>query len=359
MSDTSIFTDAAGAARIVEKAVLFRGTSDNPKTGRNVLLVGAPGTAKTSVANSVAAKIDADLITSVLVTHDETETRGYPRINEEKGEAEFFPFGDLAKAMRATRNTIWLLDDFSQASREVQASFMALLLARELNGKKLPDCVSFVATANRREDRSGAAGILEAVKGRFTTIIEVRPDVDGFTDWAAENDIHETVIAAINSRLVPLFDHAPSPDLVNQANPRTWEAVSDLLHMGLEKEDLKVAIPGAVGPLHGPEFLAYMSNCELMPNVDAILSDPDSHNIADETPSVMFALVTSMARKSNRQNLGSICRFAERCSESARGEHGALLMRLVRKINPHLVESSEWANLAVGPVGKLMSGDYR
>jgi hypothetical protein len=58
---------------------------------------------------------------------------------------------------------------------------MQLILARRVNSFTLPDCVSFVAASNRRQDKAGVTGILEPVKSRFATILEVSPDLDDWT----------------------------------------------------------------------------------------------------------------------------------------------------------------------------------
>jgi hypothetical protein len=57
-----------------------------------------------------------------------------------------------------------------------------------------------------REDRAGVSGILEPVKSRFTTIIEMEPDVDDWTNWATSNNIRPEIIAFIRIRRKLLID---------------------------------------------------------------------------------------------------------------------------------------------------------
>lgn len=117
-----------------------------------VLLTGAPGVGKSSIVEAAAKQNGFDLILSHPVVSDPTDAKGLPWPGKDGESATFLPFGDLAQALKATRPTVWFLDDLGQASPAVQASYMQLLLARRVNGHKLPDCVTFVAATNRRSD---------------------------------------------------------------------------------------------------------------------------------------------------------------------------------------------------------------
>jgi MoxR-like ATPase len=139
----------------------------------NLLITGAPGIGKSDLVNQAARAADADLILSHPVVEDPTSAAGLPWIVD--GHARFLPFGMLERAMNATKPTVWFLDDLGQAPAATQASYMQLLLAREVNGHKLSDYVTFVAATNRRTDRAGVSGILEPVKSRFCSIAQSVP----------------------------------------------------------------------------------------------------------------------------------------------------------------------------------------
>src|SRR5271156_851581 len=138
-----------------------------------ILITGAPGIGKSDIVAAAAVDAKADLILSHPAVADPTDAKGLPWPGKNGTEATFLPFGELAQAIKAKNPTVWFLDDLGQASPAVQASFMQLLLARRVNGHVLPDCVTFVAATNRRADRAGVSGILEPVKSRFATIVEL------------------------------------------------------------------------------------------------------------------------------------------------------------------------------------------
>ena len=113
--------------------------------------------------------------------NDPTDYKGLPALPRPGDtEATFIPFGELSRAINATRPTVWFFDDLGQASPAVQAACMQLVLARRINGHALPDCITFVACTNRRADRAGVSGILEPVKSRFVSIVNLEPDIDSW-----------------------------------------------------------------------------------------------------------------------------------------------------------------------------------
>ena len=99
-----------------------------------ILVKGPPGCGKSDIINSAAVSAQADSVMFHGVTSDPTDAKGIgwvERTNEGL-RADFVPFGDLLKLMAATRPTVAFLDDFGQAAPAVQASFMQLVLARQI-----------------------------------------------------------------------------------------------------------------------------------------------------------------------------------------------------------------------------------
>lgn len=163
--------------------------------GLPVLIKGAPGVGKSAIVEQAAAEVGADMILSHPAVSDPTDAKGLPWVGKDGESATFLPFGELAQAIKADRPTVWFLDDLGQAPPAVQASYMQLLLARRVNGHKLPDCVTFVAATNRRTDRAGVSGILEPVKSRFAAIVELEADLDEWCKWAIAQELPPELIA--------------------------------------------------------------------------------------------------------------------------------------------------------------------
>jgi len=320
-----------------------------------VLVTGAPGIGKSDVVAQAAAAAGADMILSHPVVADPTDAKGLPWATEGAEEATFLPFGEMAQALKATKPAVWFLDDLGQASKAVQASFMQLLLARRVNGHKLPDCVTFMAATNRRTDRAGVSGILEPVKSRFTTIVELEPNLDDWSQWALDNDVPVELIAFLRFRADLLNDFKPSADLTNSPSPRTWANVGKLLKLGLSSDLEYTAIAGAVGEGAAAELMGFLRLYRELPNIDGILLDPDSEPLPDQ-PAAMYATVTGLGARVTEENGSRVLRYAERLMESGQGEFAVVLVRdAIRKV-PAVKETREFVRFASGEFSTLLTG---
>lgn len=320
-----------------------------------VLITGAPGGAKTSVVEQATADANADMILSHPAVEDPTDAKGLPWIAKEKDRATFLPFGQLARAIEAKRDTVWFLDDLGQAPPAVQASYMQLLLARQVNGHKLPDCVTFVAATNRRTDRAGVSGILEPVKSRFGAIVELSVDLDEWCTWAFANGIPAEVIAFMRFRPELLSKFAPSSDLTNSPSPRGWAMAAKWLGMKLPTQVLLEAVGGAVGAGAAVELISFLDLWKSMPSVDGILLDPDAALIPDK-PAAKYAIVTALGMKATQANFDRIARYAQRLIDNQQGEFAALLARDSIRRSPNVQQTAGFIQLAAGGLGDILSG---
>lgn len=323
--------------------------------GLPVLVTGAPGIGKSDIVHQAAEDADADIIISHPAVADPTDAKGLPWIGADKKSATFLPFGEMARALKAEKLTVWFLDDLGQAPPAVQASFMQLLLARRVNGHMLPDCVTFVAATNRRTDRAGVSGILEPVKSRFAAIVELTVDMDEWSQWAINAGLPPELIAFIRFRPELLCKFTPSADLTNCPLPRTWAFAAKAMALGLSQTVLSQTVAGAVGEGAASEFIAFLRMYQELPSIDGILVDPDKGAIPEQ-PAVLYAVVTALGMRSNPQNFGRIARYAERLADAGRGEFSALLVRDAVRRDSKICQTTAFVKLASGPVGTLISG---
>jgi hypothetical protein len=323
------------------------------KKRRPVLISGAPGIGKSDIVAQATIDAGADLILSHPAVADPTDAKGLPWVVD--GHATFLPFGEMRQAIDATKPTVWFLDDLGQATPAVQTSYMQLLLARRVNGHVLPDCVTFVAATNRRTDRAGVSGVLEPVKSRFVSIVELQTDIDEWCRWAIDHDLPPELIAYLRFQPDNLCKFTASADLTNSPVPRTWAHVADILGMGLPIGIQHAAIVGAIGDGAATEFSAFLRLYAELPSVDQILIDPMSVKIPDR-PATLYALSGAVAHKTTTQNFGRVAQFAQRLIDDGRGEFGVLLLRDAMQRCPAIVQTSAFVKLAVGDLGQLISG---
>ncbi len=321
-----------------------------------VLVTGAPGIGKSDIIAAAAAAAGMDLLISHPVTADPTDAKGLPWPVPGSDHATFLPFGDLYQAINATRPTVWFLDDLGQASPAVQASFMQLLLARRVNGHALPDCVTFAAATNRRKDRAGVSGILEPVKSRFGTIVELEPDIDAWGTWALAHGVSPMLVAHLRNRPERLCDFQPTADLTQSPSPRTWAKLAKAESLKLPADIELQAFNGAVGEGDAGEYITYRAMYRNLVNVDSILLDPSRAKIPTAV-SELYAICTGLAYRANESNFPRISTYAERLmTEADRGEFAALMVRDCRRRDEKVEYTDAYIRLHAGPFGQLISG---
>lgn len=318
-----------------------------------ILITGAPGIGKSDIVAQAAAATESDVILSHPAVSDPTDAKGLPWVQE--GRATFLPFGELQTAIDATRSTVWFLDDLGQASPAVQASYMQLLLARRVNGHKLPDCVTFIAATNRRTDKAGVSGVLEPVKSRFASIVELEPDLNSWCEWAMDTNVPAQMIAFLRFKPDLLSAFKASADLTNSPTPRTWSHAARLLALQLPDGLRSAALAGAVGEGAAAEFLAFLRLFAALPSIDAILNDADTADIPDQ-PATLYAVSTALASRVTIENFAMISKYVQRMTDGNLTEFAAVCVRDCIRRCPNVTKTAAFIKLCVGKYGKIVSG---
>jgi hypothetical protein len=276
---------------------------------RPVLIKGAPGIGKTDGVVQACQECGADLIISHPVVSDPIDYKGMPFVTG--GKAEFIPFGDLRQLIEADRLTAYFLDDLGQAPPTVQAAAMQLILGRRINGHKVSDKVCFIAATNRKQDRAGVTGILEPVKSRFATIVELTPDLEDWIAWALKAGLPTELIAFIRFRPGLLFDWKPSADITNSPSPRTVANVGALMDLQLSPDLEYEAYQGAAGEGFAAELLGFLRIFRNLPNPDTVLLNPEQAQVPTD-PATLYALCGALARKASENTMDRLVRYTLR-----------------------------------------------
>lgn len=275
-----------------------------------LLIKGKPGIGKSDIVTKAAGATHTNLIISHPIVSDPTDYKGLPFAKKD-GTADFLPFGDLQQLIQAKEPTLFFIDDLGQAAPSVQAACMQLLLARRINNHIISDQVTFVAATNRREDKAGVGGLLEPVKSRFTSIVELEVNTDDWVRWALDHDMPTELIAFVRFRPDLLDNFIPSKDIVNSACPRTVAAVGRQQASGLREQFEFEAFKGAAGEAFATEYTAFLKIFRELPSLDEIIMNPEFSPIPEQ-PATTYALSTALANKMNDQNIGSICIYLDR-----------------------------------------------
>lgn len=279
--------------------------------GLPVLIKGSPGIGKSEAVMQAARAVNADVILSHPAVSDPTDYKGLPWKAEGENSATFLPFGDLEKAIKAEKLTVFFLDDIGQSAPSVQAACMQLLLAREVAGHKISDKVTFVAATNRREDRAGVSGLLEPVKSRFASIIELEADITSWVSWANANNVNPLIVAFLMFKPDLLHAFEASADLTNSPSPRTWARVDKLSQLDLPLEIQLEAYQGAIGKGASIELLAFMDIWASLPDVHQVLLNPDTAPVPD-SPAGLYGICGALAAQVSQQTIGAMLRYTQR-----------------------------------------------
>lgn len=323
--------------------------------GINVLLTGKPGCGKTAVTHTVSDALEYDHIETHLATCDPTDGSGVPFPNREKGIAEFLPAGELAQVFNATRPTLWLMDDFGQASPAVQAAFMPFLRARQCKGRKLPDCVRTVLCTNGRDHKAGVSGVLWPVSSR-STIINVETDIDSWSEWAMNQPGFDPfTIAFLRSRPELLSTDTPPKGIENGPTPRNWEDVSKNRSLNLPKHLQLAVYSGNVGQGAAIEYIAWLDTLNNMISLDSVLASPDTAPIPTQM-SQLYATAVGLAFRASQKTFPAIATYLNRLLSENHGPFAALCIADSLKRDSTLKNSAAYVSLITGQYGSLLTG---
>lgn len=308
------------------------------KHQRRVLIKGKPGIGKSDVVGQATADCGADLIISHPAISDPTDFKGMPALTKGGAEAHFLPFGDLTSIIQATKPTVFFLDDIGQASPAVQAALMQLVLARRVNGHRVADCVTFLGATNDTSHMAAVSGMIEPLKSRWDSIVELEVSVDDWSNWALDNAMPAELIAFLRFRPALLSDFKPTKELRNSPSPRGWASVGNWFSIAVK--DLEV-ITGAVGEGAAVEFLAFLDLYTSLPSLDAILLDPTNAPVPTK-PGALFAVSTGLAHKATPANLERVLKYTSRLPK----EFDVMTIRDALRLNKTISNSAPFTTWA-------------
>jgi hypothetical protein len=296
---------------------------------RTPYFTGAPGIGKTDLVHA-AAKDIGDWLKSIndphqevavveqhLATMSEVDVRGY-LIPTADGQARFTrpPFAHLVdKCPRG----ILFLDEFGQATPEMQKAVAPLLLDGRIGEYQLPPGWMVVCAGNRTSDNAGANDMLSHVINRLSIIGVKPPEVDDWLDWAATAGIQPELMAFAKIRPGTIFSE---PDLsVNDkpyCTPRSVHALSDVAgrwpgHLPGMVADKKghAVIAGFVGQGAAAEIIAVVNMATNLPSYEQIIADPEKV-LVPKKPDECYAALMMTAMRVQKQDADAAVKYITR-----------------------------------------------
>lgn len=311
-----------------------------------VLIKGAPGIGKTEIVVAAAKEARAAIVIMHPAVSDPIDFKGLPAIVNNL--AEFLPYGQLRKLVDATEKTICFIDDIGQAPHAVQAAIMQLIQQREIDGHKISDHVVFCGATNDSSHMAGVTSILEPVKSRWHTIVELHADQVEWVRWAQKANIREEILAFVMFRgMEVLSNFKPTRDLSNSPSPRTVAAAAALFAAGLHSLPV---LAGACGEGWAAEFLGFLKVYRTLPDPEECIKNPKTAPVpSTEDAATLFALAVALSLRATKSNFAAVTEYLKRMPK----EHEVFAVRDALARENALQNTGAFTNWAVENVAAL------
>ena len=282
------------------------------------LFLGPPGIAKTAFVRVGANTIGPDVVVRELhlASMSEVDVRGY-----------LIPQGDLAKftapefwatVMQHPRGILFL-DEFVQASHEVQKAVAPLILEGRIGEYVLPTGWSVALAGNNLDDGAGANTLLSHIVNRVQIINVTPPDVDEWAMWAINAGLPFELIAFAKALPHLVFNGAvPEEPNAPYCTPRSVHSMGDTANAfpgGLRSmvdSDLGMAmIQGAIGMGPAVELVQLVRNTINLPSFDDVVRNPGSTRVPT-SPSEAYAMVMLCSVRAQVDTIESVMQYLER-----------------------------------------------
>jgi len=278
-------------------------------TGYPFMVVGRVGIGKTSISKLAATQAGCQVIVETPHLKEPTDYHGYPfAVSNTK--ADFLPIGTLHTILNATHRLHVVFDELDKAATETMNAVAQLILQREVNGRPVPDCVTFSATGNLRIDRSGSNVMPTHLVDRFACIFELEQDIDQWSQWALQQGYPLEFIAFNRFRPEFLLDGQKTDlarDLIKTPTPRTLATFGELLKRNAPTEVLSAC----AGLPYTLEYQGFLKLYQSLPDIDGIFLNPQGSPVPKD-PASLYALSSALAKKVTPASMQAMVTYLER-----------------------------------------------
>ena len=271
---------------------------------------GPPGSAKSMIAQQVAAAAHRQYVDVRALLLDPVDLRGIPW----RDGADRTRWAPPAFLPPSDDTGLWLinLEELPSAVPMVQAALYQLVLDRKVGEYELPEGASLIACGNRETDRGVVHRMPTPLSNRFVHL-EIRVDPEDWLAWGAANGIAPEVLFFITYEpgLLHQFDSQSKERAF--PTPRSWEFASNIVKRrnGLDPSAERALFRGTVGEAAAVEFAAFLKVWRELPHPRAILNDPENAGIPGNA-SALMALCGALYKLASDVNFDAIATYATR-----------------------------------------------
>jgi len=313
-----------------------------------IIFVGAPGTGKSQTIKSWSVEKGWQYLSFVPSFAKPSQIGGIQIPDIKNASCEFLYIELMKKVFDATERTVVHIQDLLQAPDTIAKQIMSLIEFREVNGKAIPDCVSFVLDTNDPSHRAGAGTILGTTNNRCA-IIEWPVDVKGWLQWAVQSGrVAREVILFIHANPDFLCSREVPRGFTPYNTPRSWEKLSKAISGGFTAFPF---VASFVGNDAASRFCPFLESLKDFGNLIAkIKADPQDAPLFDRDQ--FDKILGSIFILSNHFEKSNVDNFVEYINRYSNREYTALLFELGVQVNPDSKETKAYVDYITQKGGK-------
>tara|TARA_Y100000034_G_scaffold96491_1_gene117519 strand:+ start:4913 stop:6034 length:1122 start_codon:yes stop_codon:yes gene_type:complete len=285
---------------------------------------------------------------------DTTDLRGIPKMNSDR--IDPMPPSWVLYFCDSDADGVIFFDELNLATPVVQGSAYQIIHDRSMADMKLTKKALLIAAGNRAEDKAFTFELAEPLRDRFNEI-ELYPDVESWTTWAAKAQVNPHLIAFINWKEAYLYRRSDN-GADKMTTPRGIARASRMIGpLSITAADANLYVSMAVGEAFATEFQAYVKYFEEL-NWETIFAQPDT--VSGMEVNKLFAVSGGLSEHFMKEykNFDKVLTVIEHLPE----EFGVMTLRLMKDAQPasfkRRAESSKIFKTTVGPkLGKFIIAD--
>ncbi len=247
---------------------------------------GDPGLGKSDIAEAVADDLGWELVYADLATRDPADLGGMPWVTDGRTvrcRPDWLP---------SEGRGILFLDELPQAGLANLNIAATLIREHRIGEHRLPPTWMVACAGNYQHNRAGTTTMPSHVRNRLLHL-DINADANAWAKWASARGINPMLIA-YNRYRAQEFHHKFSATDNAYPTPRSWTASHQVLRLDLPEPLKRECTGGMIGPSAGADFTGFCEIYASLPDVNAIIADPD-HGVIPSDPMTSHALMGALS----------------------------------------------------------------
>ena len=285
-----------------------------------VMLHGKPSTAKSAMTHQLADDYNLQLIDMRLSQAEPQDLLGFPDIDKERRKAGYVPMDTFPlegdPLPKGKDGWLLFLDESSHIFGEpIEKALYKLSFDRMVGNDRLHPRCAVVMAGNTIMDGDLNGEMSAAQKTRVLHLV-VRPDPEGFVQYAKENNFHYKIQSYLQFQPdhIYTYEEGKSEGRITLACNRTWEFVNDVFKVDPEIDKKPYALAVLSGLLDvgvARTFLAYLAHYGELPQISEVVLSPETARVPQD-PGPQYAMASSLGANATEENCEAFVKYLNR-----------------------------------------------